>query len=88
MKFSLPNGKISQKLVQISSASGPEGDADFALQAAKTRVKFRRLLYSPKMLRVCKEEKITDYLDSFVYTCGTEIPEMFQLKLFDCYGPI
>ena len=37
VKLSLPNGKIRQKLVQIGSASGPESNADFALQAARAR---------------------------------------------------
>ena len=40
------------------------------------------------MLTVYQEEKIIDYLDSFIYACGTEVSEMFQPKLFDCYDPI
>ena len=40
------------------------------------------------MLTVYQEEKIIDYLDSFIYTCGTEISEMFQSKLVDCYDSI
>ena len=76
-----PNEKDRPSAKTKQSDRRPESNADFALQAARARViamchecKFRRRLYSRKMFTVYQEEKIIDYLDSFIYTCDTEVP--------------
>ena len=86
-----PDEKDRPSRSQVSGKK-PSQQSNFQLQASKAGINakcheyiFPRLLYSCKLLS--EEEKVV-ILDCNLFTCGTEVPGVYQPKSFYCFDPI
>lgn len=89
-----PNERDRPSLQRVCSDPKPI-KPDFQLQASKARIivkcvecEYPRLLYTRKKLDAVTKSQLADYLDLNLYVCGTEVPNVYTPKLFDCYDPI